>query len=329
MSRACLVFLIFISALYSASAQAVFQRSFIKMGSAFDLTLVANNQVEADQLFKQAIAEIDRIERLISSWDQSSETSQVNQMAGKEAVKVAKELYDLVFRAKAIAQLTNGAFDPTYASVDKIWTFDGRDVEQPKAEIISASVAKIGFDKIVFDPLESSLYLPLQGMKIGFGAIGKGYAADRVKSLLQNQGVAAGIVNASGDMSAWGIQPNGEPWQVGLINPKNKDKVFAWFPVKNQAVVTSGDYEKFILINGKRYGHIINPKTGFPSQGVISCTVFATKAELADALSTALFVMGVETGIDFINQLNQVEAIMIDDTGKVHISKNIKFDETT
>ena len=329
MSRSYFVFLIFISALYSVSAQAVFQRSFIKMGSAFDLTLVANNQVEADQLFEQAIAEIDRIERLISSWDQASETSQVNQMAGKKAVKVTKELYDLVFRAKAIAQLTNGAFDPTYASVDKIWTFDGRDVEQPNTEIISASVAKIGFDKIAFDPLESSLYLPLKGMKIGFGAIGKGYAADRVKSLLQKQGVAAGIVNASGDMSAWGIQPNGNPWQVGLINPKNKDKVFAWFPVKDQAVVTSGDYEKFVLINGNRYGHIINPKTGFPSQGVISCTVFAPKAELADALSTALFVMGVETGIDFINQLNQVEAIMIDDTGKVHTSKNIIIDETT
>ena len=328
MRHACFVFLIFISALHSASAQAVFQRSFIKMGSAFDLTLVANNQMEADQLFEQAVAEIDRIERLISSWDQASETSEVNQMAGKEAVKVTKELYDLVFRSKAIAQLTNGAFDPTYASVDKIWTFDGRDIEQPKTEIISVSVAKIGFDKIVLDPLESSLYLPLQGMKIGFGAIGKGYAADRVKSLLQEQGVAAGIVNASGDMSAWGIKPNGEPWQVGLINPKNKDKVFAWFPVKNKAVVTSGDYEKFILINGKRYGHIINPKTGFPSQGVISCTVFAPKAELADALSTALFVMGVETGIDFINQLNQVEAIMIDDTGKVHTSKNIKIDET-
>ena len=329
MSRSCFVFLIFISALYSVSAQVVFQRSFIKMGSVFDLTLVANNQVEADQLFEQAISEIDRIERLISSWNQASETSQVNQMAGKKAVKVTKELYDLVFRAKAIAQLTNGAFDPTYASVDKIWTFDGRDVEQPNTEIISASVSKIGFDKIAFDPLESSLYLPLQGMKIGFGAIGKGYAADRVKSLLQKQGVAAGIVNASGDMSAWGIQPNGNPWQVGLINPKNRDKVFAWFPVKDQAVVTSGDYEKFVLINGKRYGHIINPKTGFPSQGVISCTVFAPKAELADALSTALFVMGVETGIDFINQLNQVEAIMIDDTGKVHTSKNIIIDETT
>ena len=155
MSRSCFMFLIFISALYNVSAQAVFQRSFIKMGSAFDLTLVANNQVEADQLFEQAIAEIERIERLIYSWDKASETSQVNKMAGKKAVKVTKELYDLVFRAKAIAQLTNGAFDPTYASVDKIWTFDGRDVKQPNTEIISASVAKIGFDKIAFDPLES------------------------------------------------------------------------------------------------------------------------------------------------------------------------------
>lgn len=329
MRRFSFVFLIFFYALSSVNAQAVFQRSFIKMGSGFDLTLVAKDQVEADQLFEQAIAEIDRIERLISSWDTTSETSQVNQMAGQQPVKVSKELFDLVFRAKAVAQLTNGAFDPTYASVDKIWTFDGRDIEQPKAEIISASVTKIGFEKIVFDPIESTLFLPFQGMKIGFGAIGKGYAADRVKSLLQNLGVTAGIVNASGDMSAWGVQPNGEPWQVGLVNPKSKDKVFAWFPVKDQAVVTSGDYEKFVLINGKRYGHIINPKTGFPSQGVISCTVFAPKAELADALSTALFVMGVETGMDFINQLNQVEAIMIDDAGKVYTSKNIKTDETT
>ena len=329
MRRSCFVFLIFLCAFSSINAQAVFRRSFIKMGSAFDLTLVAKNQEEADQFFEQAIAEIDRIERLISSWDQASETTQVNQMAGIEPVKVSKELFDLVFRAKAIAQLTNGAFDPTYASVDKIWTFDGRSIGQPKAEIISASVAKIGYEKIELDPLESSLYLPLKGMKIGFGAIGKGYAADRVKSLLKKQGVSAGIVNASGDMSAWGVQPNGKPWQVGLVNPKNKDKIFAWFPVNDQAVVTSGDYEKYVLINGKRYGHIINPKTGFPSQGVISCTVFAPKAELADALSTALFVMGIETGIDFIDQLKQVEAIMIDDAGKVYTSKNIKINETT
>ncbi len=130
-------------------------------------------------------------------------------------------------------------------------------------------------------------------------------------------------------MSAWGVQPNGNPWQIGLVNPLNKNKVVAWFPLKNQAVVTSGDYEKYLVMDGKRYGHIINPKTGYPSTGVISCTVFAPKAELADALSTALFVMGVEVGIVFINLLNQIEAVMIDDNGKVFTSKNISTDETT
>ncbi len=310
-------------------AQAVFQQSFSKMGSTFDLTIVADNSAEAKLLIASAIAEIDRIERLISSWNNTSETALVNQMAGQKAVKVSKELFDLVVRAKAIARLTNGAFDPTYASVDKIWQFNGESILPPKAEVISSSVAKIGYDKIATNQDEYSLYLPLKGMKIGFGAIGKGYAADRVKTLLQQKGVRAGIVNASGDMSAWGKQPDGKAWQVGLVNPKNKQKVFAWFPIMNQAVVTSGDYEKYVIMEGKRYGHIINPKTGYPSQGVISCTVFAPKAELADALSTALFVMGVEVGLDFINQLKQVEAIMIDDNGKVFTSKNIKTNETT
>lgn len=313
----------------TAKAQAVFQRSFVKMGSAFDLTLVAQNQIKADILMQEAIDEIERIERLISSWDPASETSRVNQMAGKEAVIVSKELFNLVVRAKAIASLTSGAFDPTYASVDQIWTFNGAIMDWPSADKITASVIKIGFEKIQLNPVDQSLYLPLEGMKIGFGAIGKGYAADRVKSLLQKKGVTAGIINASGDMSAWGEQPTGKPWQIGLVNPMNKNKVFTWFPIKNQAVVTSGDYEKFVTIEGKRYGHIINPKTGYPSRGVISCTVFAPKAELADALSTALFVMGIKTGIDFIDQLKQVEAIMIDDTGQVFTSKNIQINETT
>lgn len=329
MIRFFTAFFIFLFAYSIAKAQAVFQHSFEKMGSAFDLTLVAQNQTEADILMQEAIDEIDRIERLISSWDQSSETSLVNQMAGKKAVKVSKELFDLVVRAKAIASLTRGAFDPTYASVDQIWTFNGQSIDWPNTQKIAASVAKIGFKKIQINPTNQTLYLPLFGMKIGFGAIGKGYAADQVKLLLQQRGVEAGIINASGDMSAWGEQPSGKPWQVGLVNPINKAKVFAWFPIKNQAVVTSGDYEKFVQIEGKRYGHIINPKTGYPSKGVVSCTVFAPKAELADALSTALFVMGVETGLDFINQLKQIEAIIIDDEGKVFTSKNITANETT
>lgn len=312
----------------AGQAQEVFQRSFVKMGSAFDLTVVAKNQDEANAFIDSAIREIDRIERLISSWDSTSQTSLVNTMAGICPVKVSRELYDLVDRARAISQLTDGAFDPTYASVDRLWVFEGQEVKRPDDAVVKASVEKIGYEKIVFDPIDTSLFLPLKGMKLGFGAIGKGYAADRVKRLLQAKGVQAGIINASGDMSSWGMQPNGTPWQIGLVNPLNKDKVFAWFPLKDQAVVTSGDYEKFLLIDGKRYGHIIHPKTGYPSTGVISCTVFAPKAELADALSTALFVMGVEVGINFINQINQVEAVMINEQGQVFSSKNITTDET-
>ena len=312
----------------TVSAQKVYQRSFTKMGSDFELTIVANDPKSANEYLAIGIAEIDRIEQLISSWKTTSETSLVNRMAGIRPVKVSKELLDLVARAIAISRLTDGAFDISYASVDPLWVFNGQTIVSPSPSEVAASVAKIGFQKIELDAASQTLYLPKKGMKIGFGAIGKGYAADCVKNLLQRNGIKAGIVNASGDLTAWGKQPSGEDWQVGLVNPKNNEKVFAWFPIDGRAVVTSGDYERFLLMDGKRYGHIINPKTGYPSQGVISCTVFAPKAELADALATALFVLGIENGLYFVNQLPEVEAIMINDEGAIFTSKNIQVDDT-
>jgi len=162
-------------------------------------------------------------------------------------------------------------------------------------------------------------------MKIGFGAIGKGYAADKAKKLLQIQGVKAGLINASGDLNCWGKQPNGVSWKVGITNPLNKNKIYSWFDIDNQAVVTSGNYEKFIQFNGKKYSHIINPKTGYPANGIVSATVFAPKAELADALATSIFVMGTSVGIDMINQLKGVDCIIIDDKNKVHASKGIQL----
>lgn len=311
----------------NGQAQEVIQRKFEKMGSSFEITLVHSNPIYAQQLIDESIAEIDRIERLISSWDKNSQTSLVNKMAGIRSQVVSKELFDLILRANTIARLTDGAFDLSYASVDKIWSFNREEITAPSPSVVEASVAKIGFEKIKMDTENQTVFLPEKGMKIGFGAIGKGYAADRVKSLLLEKGVEAGIVNASGDMSAWGTQPDGSPWQVGLVNPLDKNKIFSWFPLLNTAVVTSGDYERYLLMDGKRYGHIINPKTGYPSQGVVSCTVFAPKAELADALATALFVMGSETGIDFIDQLPNVEALMITNDGKIIASKNIDLDE--
>ncbi len=163
-------------------------------------------------------------------------------------------------------------------------------------------------------------------MKLGFGAIGKGYAADKAKELLVSKGVQAGIINASGDMNAWGTQPNGEPWQIAITNPLNKNKVFARLPLKNRSVVTSGNYEKFIVLDGKRYSHIIDPRTGWPCSGLASVTVLAPKAELADGLATSVFVMGIETGLDRINQIPSVDCIIIDDQGGIHKSAHIEIE---
>ena len=309
------------------NAQQIYEREFNSMGSSFNISVVANDSTVAEEWITMGMAEISRIEHLISSWDKGSETTAINLQAGKKKATVSKELFSLIQRSNAISKLTDGAFDISYASVDQLWNFNGEEAKMPSTAALKASVAKIGYEQIVMDPSRQTVFLSREGMKIGFGAIGKGYAADCVKELLKKAGVPGGIVNASGDMVVWGKDPKGEAWKIGIVNPLNKNKVFARFSLENNAVVTSGDYERYLFLDGHRYGHIIDPRTGLPAKGVVSCTVFAPKAELADALATALFVMGIETGIAFIDQLPNVSALMIDDQGNIHPSKNIQIDE--
>lgn len=295
------------------------------MGSRFDITVVAKDSVQAKQYIDTAVKEIQRIENLISSWRKDSQTSLINDNAGIAPVKVDKELFDLISRAIQISKLTDGAFDISYASMDKIWKFDGSMIKMPSDQEIKASVAKVGYPNIILDKDKSTVFLKLKGMKIGFGAIGKGYAADKAKDLLIAESVTAGIINASGDMNTWGKQPDGSDWKVAITNPLNKNNSFALLPVVNKAVVTSGNYEKYVILGNKRYSHIIDPRTGYPSTGIVSVSVFAPKAELADALATSVFVMGIETGINRINQLAGIECIIVDEHGKIHTSDHIKI----
>ena len=313
--------------IFISRAQKLYSESSILMGSSFEITVVAEDEDFAKESLAIAKKEIIRIEDLISSWDQKSETSRINRNAGIAAVEVSKELFDLIFRAQQISKLSSGAFDLTFAAIDKLWNFDGRESEMPNPDALKASVFNIGYQLIELDEESLTVFLPKKGMKIGFGAIGKGYAADSAKQLLVERGVLGGIINASGDMNTWGTKPDGSSWTIGIVNPMNNKKVFSWFSLEHNAVVTSGDYEKFTQINGRRYSHIIDPRTGIPSQGIVSCTVFAGKAELADAIATAIFVMGVESGLFLIDQLPDIEAILIDDSGIIHRSKNIEIEE--
>lgn len=310
-------------------AQEVFTRTVKLMGSRFDITVVANDEEQGDLYIDQAIGEVERIERLISSWDSASQTASVNRMAGKSPVKVDSELFQLIERSIVISKLTSGAFDITYASMDKIWFFDGTMTQIPDSIEVARSVESVGYENILLNKEDTTVFLAKPRMKIGFGAIGKGYAADKAKKLLQSEGVVGGIINASGDMNTWGEQPDGSLWKVAITNPMNKNVAFGTFPISNRAVVTSGDYEKFIDLDGQRFSHIINPKTGYPATGLISVSVFAPKAELADALATAIFVMGKDAGISLVDQLPDVDCVLISDKGELFYSNQIKIDQNT
>ena len=204
------------------------QRTVTLMGEKFDITIVADNEEIGYINIEEAVSEIKRIEKLMSSWDKESETSEINRNAGIKPVKVSVELFKLIERANQISEITDGAFDITFAGLDKIWKFDGSMKYKPTKEQIKQSVSKVGYRKIILNEDDHSVFLQLKGMKIGLGAIAKGYAADKAKELMVEKQVRAGVINASGDLTTWGTKATGEKWLIGIANPLSKDKIFSW-----------------------------------------------------------------------------------------------------
>lgn len=312
---------------FSIHAQMVYQEKHSLLGSPYEITVVVKDSTEGKIFADMSVKELKRIEQLISEWIPTSDISLVNQQAGKQPVKVHAEVFELLQRSVKFSKLTDGAFDVTWAGMDRIWKFDGSMKEMPSEERIRNSVQNVGYQNLILNEKDTTVFLQKQGMKIGTGGIGQGYIADRIKQLLLASGNASGLVNISGDITSWGKQPNGKPWTVAIINPVNKEKVFAFFPLEETAIETSGNYEKFVVFNGIRYAHIIDPRTGYPAQGVVSVSVFAKHTEIADALATGVFVLGVDVGLNLINQLEGIECIIIDEQGKIHMSKGIEVNQ--
>lgn len=315
--------IVFFITTYVSFGQITHKRKLMMLGSPFEVNVVAKDTAQANEYLDMAVAEVSRIENLISDWIPTTPISKVNQNAGIKPVKVPNEVFELVERAIKVSELTSGAFDISYASMDKIWKFDGSMKAMPTPEAIKNSVAKIGYKNIILDKNNETIFLKDEGMKIGLGGIGQGFIADKIKDLLYKNGCLSGIVNVSGDINAWGKQLDGKPWVIGIVNPLNKNKVFATFLLIDSAVETSGNYEKYVVFNGTRYSHIIDPRTGYPTVGITSVSVFAKRTEIADALATGVFVLGVEVGLDLINQLKGIECVIVDDKGKIFTSSGI------
>ena len=297
-----------------------------KMGNHFEITVSSEGEEEGNKWIDAAFEFISSIESQLSTYQPTSDTSRINDAAGIEPVQVHKETFDLIVRCQRLSDLTQGAFDITYGSVDKrLWNFDTQMTQLPDKITAQKMVRLINYRNIELDRANLTVMLKEKGMRIGFGGIGKGYAAEKTREWLRLQGIQAGIVNASGDLTTWGLQPNGREWTIGIADPNQSGSIFSFLNVSDMAVATSGNYEKFVVINGKKYSHTIDPRTGLPITGIKSVTIITPNAELADALTTPIAIMGIEAGLDLIDQLHQVECIIIDDDDKIYTSKNIQW----
>ena len=296
------------------------------MGNSFTITVTASDHKTANEHIEAAVQEIKRIERLLTTYNDQSQTNQVNTQAGISAVKVDEEVFNLIERSIGISKITQGAFDISYGGIDKsLWNFDRSMKSLPDTQTALKMVHLIDYRNILLDRENCSVFLKEKGMRIGFGGIGKGYAAEMAKKVLIKRGVQSGIINASGDLCAWGLQPDGRKWTIGVADPDAPSSVFSYMDISDRAVATSGNYEKYITINGKKYSHTIDPKTGLPVSGIKSVTIITTNAEFADAMATPIAVMGISAGLFLINQIPDLYCIIIDDNNKIYTSKNIRL----
>ena len=295
------------------------------MGNTFEFTVVGADKALAYRQIELAIAEVKRIEKLFTTFDENSQTNHINRMAGISPVKVDREVFELIQRSLKISTVTDGAFDITYGSIDKrLWNFDKTMTSLPDADTAKKMVRLIDYRNVLLNEQDCTVMLKEKGMRIGFGGIGKGYAADRAKAILVQAGVESGIVNASGDLVTWGRQANRQPWTIGIAHPDHARAAFSWLNISDLAIATSGNYEKYILIDGKKYSHTINPKTGMPVTGIKSVTIISPYAEIADAMATPVMVMGVQAGLHLINQINYLGCIIVDDNKRIFSTKNIR-----
>jgi thiamine biosynthesis lipoprotein len=291
------------------------------MGTDLHITVLGHSPNHLDKAINAAITELQRIENMMTDWRPSPLTD-LNRASGQSAFRVPHELAVIISHGLEMGKRTNGAFDITYAGIDSYWNFQSDTTVLPDLDAVQQVLSHVDFRKVSVDMINQTVTLPL-GMKIGLGGIAKGYGIDRAIAVLMDMGIKHAIVNAGGDMKILG-KKFGEPWEIAIKHPRDLKRTMASLKLSNSALVTSGDYERFFEVDGRRYHHIIDPRTGFPSEGCLSATVVAPVAEFADALATAMCVLGPTKGFRIIENLDLVEAILVGMDGTVLASSGLR-----
>ncbi|MCW8880622.1 MAG: FAD:protein FMN transferase [Kangiellaceae bacterium] len=306
---------------YSKPASAEwFSHSFDTMGTRAKVEFELDDKVKGQKLIQDVIDEMERINQSMSPYIETSELSIINRDASKAPLKISKELFKLLEESEKYSLATNGAFDISFSSVG--FLYDYRNNQKPSQSQLAELKNAINFQKIKLDKAKQTVFFEDSRVKIDLGGIAKGYAVDQCIRILQRAGVVNGFVNAGGDSRLIGKKQN-RLWYIGIRHPRDQNKLIANLPLEDIALSTSGDYERFFEQDGVRYHHIIDPKTGDSARAIQSATILAPDSITADALSTSIFILGVEKGMELVNQMPEISAIMVDNKGKMFVSSDL------
>jgi len=300
---------------------ALYRKSTILMDTLVTITVSSDSPERAESAIDRAFKEIKRLEGLINFWSPDSEISSINRNAGKSWVRVSPETLELIKLSVFISEKTEGGFDPTIGPVIRLYDFKNK--KRPSFKEIEDNLRKVDYRKLKIDEKNSSVFLSSKDMSFDTGGIAKGYAAERAVEILKENGIRAGLVAVAGDIRAFGIRPDGKPWLIGIRNPRGKAELLGTLEITDEAVSTSGDYERFFIESGRRYHHILDPRTGLPAEGLMSVTVVSNNGAWSDGLSTGIFVMGRERALRLAKELG-LGLIIVDSDGNLYITDNLK-----
>jgi len=291
------------------------------MGTTIRVEVWHENADLRQQGIDKVLAEMDRVNRLMSSYIDESQISKINNFAHEGPVEVDQDLFNIIMKSIEVSRLTDGAFDITYASVGHLYNY--RKEIKPTEEEIAAAKLLIDYKNIVLDKDHNSVAFLKHGVKIDLGGIAKGFAVDQSIQHLRELGIRHALVSAGGDTRLLGDR-NGRPWLVGIRDPENTEQVVVMLPLQDEALSTSGDYERFFVEDGKKYHHIIHPTTGYSASEVRSVSILAGDSTTTDALSTSIFVMGPNKGLVLLNRLEGVEGVIVDQQGELYYSHGLE-----
>jgi thiamine biosynthesis lipoprotein len=284
------------------------------MGTLVEISIQESNKKLAQKAFNKSFNEMSRLEKIMSSYLPDSELTRFNSLAGGEVkVPVSPDLLKVVQRGVYWGKLSNGAIDISIGPAIKLWEFNSERPIIPDKKNLVDAVKFINYKDIIIEG--NSISLKKKGMSLNLGAIGKGFAVDQAIRELKKLGIKSGLINAGGDLRAFGLITGKRPWHVGIQHPRKPEQIIVSLDIKDKGIATTGDYQRYFIKNKARYHHILNPQNGWPTNKTISATVVADTVMDADALSTALFILGTKKGIDFINSLERVEGMIVSDRG--------------